>query len=181
MPLDTIRGWLGLGTAPADQPSHAPLRHLVDTLEHLEPVRARHLARFAYLLGRVALADQQVSPEETTAMETMVGREGGLTADQAIVVVGLAKSSNLLFGGVADFQVAQEFAVGATYDEKLALVRCLFGLASADATISVVEESEIHRIANHFKILPQDLMALRLSHAQFLPGLSARPRQARVT
>ncbi len=176
MPLDTIRGWLGLGTSAADEPSHAPLRDLVDTLEHLEPARARHLARFAYLLGRVAHADQQVSADETTAMETMVGREGGLTTEQAIVVVGLAKSSNLLFGGVADFQVAQEFAVGASYDEKLGLMRCLFGLASADATISVAEESEIHLIGNHFKILPQDLMALRLSHAQFLPGLSPRKR-----
>jgi len=176
MPLDTIRAWLGLGQTPADEPSHAPLRDLVDTLEHLEPARARHLARFAYLLGRVAHADQQVSPEETAAMEAMVARAGGLTAAQAIVVVGLAKSSNLLFGGVADFQVAQEFAVGASYDEKLALLRCLFGLASADATISVAEESEIHRIANHFKILPHDLTALRLAHAQFLPGLSARPR-----
>ena len=176
MPIDTIRGWLGLGASRPEEPDQAPLRRLVDTLEHLEPARARQLARFAYLLGRIAHADQHVSDDETRAMEAIVVQEGALTADQAIVVVGLAKSTNLLFGGVADFQVAQDFAGGAAYDEKLALMRCLFRLASADATISVAEESEIHRIANHFKILPQDLMALRLSHAQFLPGLSARPR-----
>ena len=107
-------------------------------------------------------------------MEAIVVQEGALTAEQAIVVVGLAKSSNLLFGGTADFEVAREFAEAATYEEKLALARCLFRVASTDATISMAEESEIHRIANHLKILPEDLTALRVTHARFLPGLSER-------
>ncbi|MCC6992388.1 MAG: TerB family tellurite resistance protein, partial [Acidobacteria bacterium] len=126
MPFNTIRAWLGFAEQPAAEPDHAPLRDLVDTLEHLEPERARVLARFAYVLGRVAHADRHISPEETRAMETIVAEEGGLSADQAIVVVGLAKSSNSLFGGTADFQVAQEFADSATYEQKLALVRGLF-------------------------------------------------------
>ncbi len=176
MPIDTIRTWLGLGTGQLDPPEQAPLRDLIETLEHLEPDRARHLARFAYLLGRVAHADQHVSPEETRAMEALVVEQGELTAEQAIVVVALAKSSNLMFGGTADFLVAQEFAEAATYEQKLALARCLFRVASTDAAISVAEESEIHRIASHLKILPHDLTMLRVSHAQFLPGLSPRRR-----
>jgi uncharacterized tellurite resistance protein B-like protein len=176
MPLDTIRTWLGLGTGQLDPPEQTPLRDLIETLEHLEPGRARHLARFAFLLGRVAHADQHVSPEETRAMEALVVAEGALTAEQAVVVVGLAKSSNLMFGGTADFLVAQEFAAAATYEQKLALARCLFRVASTDAAISIAEESEIHRIASHFKILPHDLTALRVAHAKFLPGLSSRPR-----
>jgi uncharacterized tellurite resistance protein B-like protein len=144
MPIDTIRTWLGLGPTQLAAPDHAPLRDLVETLEHLEPERARHLARFAYLLGRVAHADQHVSPEETRAMEALVVEAGALTADQAVVVVGLAKSSNLMFGGTADFLVAQEFAETASYDQKLALARCLFRVAATDASISVAQESEIH-------------------------------------
>lgn len=176
MPLNTIRNWMGLGSErpeTPETPQHAPLRDLVETLEHLEPTRARHLARFAYLLGRVAHADSHISPEETRAMEVVVVEEGALTADQAIVVVGLAKSSNLLFGGTADFQVAQEFAEAATYDEKLALARCLFRVAATDAKISMAEESEIHRIANQLKIQPKDLTSLRVAHARYLPGLSS--------
>lgn len=178
MPIDTIRGWLGLGAARPEEPdqTQAPLRRLVDTLEHLEPAHARQLARFAYLLGRIAHADQHVSDDETRAMEALVVQESAVTAEQAIVVVGLAKSTNLLFGGVADFQVAQEYAAAATYEEKLALLRCLFTLAAVDASISVAEESEIHRIATHFKILPHDLTALRVAYARSLPGLSGRPR-----
>jgi uncharacterized tellurite resistance protein B-like protein len=176
MALDTIRSWLGLGSARPEATEPAALRDLVDTLEHLEPDEARHLARFAYLLGRVAHADQHVSPEETRAMEALVAQEGGLSADQSVVVVGLAKSANLLFGGTADFEVAREFAETASYEEKLALARCLFRVASTDEAISVAEESEIHRIASHLRIQPQDLTALRVSHARFLPGLSPRPQ-----
>jgi uncharacterized tellurite resistance protein B-like protein len=173
MPVKTIRSWLGLDRA--DAPEHAPLRDLVSALDRLEPERARHLARFAYLLGRVAHADRHVSEDEMRAMESLVQQHGGLDADQAVLVVSLAKTSNLLFGGTADFIVAQEFGERASYDEKLALARCLFAVGSADESISTAEESEIHRIMNHLKILPEDLTRLRLEHRPFLPGLSSRP------
>lgn len=174
MPLDTIRRWLGLGTVPLDTPDQAPLRALIETLEHLEPDRARHLARFAYLLGRIAHADQHVSPEETRAMEAILVEEGALTSEQAVVVVGLARSTHLMFASTADFEVARDFGKAATYDQRLALARCLFHVAAIDETISVAEESEIHRIAALLKIQPADLTALRISHRQRLPGLSLR-------
>jgi uncharacterized tellurite resistance protein B-like protein len=174
MPLGAIRSWLGLDRNATPEP--APLRDLIDALDRLEPERARHLARFAYLLGRVAHADRDISDEERAAMESLVRDHGGITADQAILVVGLAKTSNLLFGGTADFIVAQEFAETASYDEKLALARCLFSVGAADAAISMAEEAEIHRIMNHLKILPADLTRLRVEHRAFLPGLSDRPR-----
>lgn len=172
MPINSLLSWLGVTRTAA--PEHAPLRELVDALDRLEPDRARHLARFAYLLGRVAHADRRVSPEETQAMERLVSEQGGLAADQAMLVVALAKTSNTMFGGTADFQVAQEFAETATYDEKLALATCLFAVAATDDSISMAEETEIHRITNQLKIQPQDLTALRVEHRRFLPGV-ARP------
>jgi uncharacterized tellurite resistance protein B-like protein len=170
MPLKSLRAWLGVDRSrPADL---APLRETLDALDHLEPDRARYLAAFAYLLGRVAHADQQVSPEETHAMESLVRDHGRLSRKQAMVVVQLAKSSNLLFGGTADFLVAREFAALSTYEEKLALTRCLFALGAADASISLTEEGEIHRIARELRIEPSDLIALRVAHQRHLPGLS---------
>jgi uncharacterized tellurite resistance protein B-like protein len=171
VPLNSLLAWLGLGRAEA--PAHAPLRELVEALDRLEPDRARHLARFAYLLGRVAHADRHVSAEETQAMERLVTDEGGLTRDQAMLVVALSKTSNQLFGGTADFQVAQEFAETTTYDEKLALARCLFAVAATDSAISMAEETEIHRITNQLKIEPGDLTALRVQHRKFLPGVKS--------
>ena len=176
MPISKLRAWLGLDRAGAAEP--APLRDVVDALDRLEPDRARYLARFAYLLGRVAHADRVVSDEETRAMETLVKDEGGIDAELAALVVSLAKSSNLLFGGTADFLVAQEYAGSASYEQKLALASCLFAVAATDEVISMAEETEIHRITNQLRIEPQDLTRLRLAHRAYLPGLSRGPRPA---
>jgi uncharacterized tellurite resistance protein B-like protein len=89
MPINSIRAWLGLDN-PVSQPDAAPLRETLDALDHLEPERARYLAAFAYLLGRVAHADQHVSPEETAAMEALVREHGQLPQEHAMVVVHLA-------------------------------------------------------------------------------------------
>jgi len=166
-----LLSWLGVDGARDAQES-TPLRELIETLDRLDPARARYLARFAYLLGRVAHADREVSPGETRAMEALVVREGGLTADQATVVIGLAKTSNMFFGGTADYQVALEFGDAATYDEKMSLGRCLFAVASSDRQISMAEEAEIHRILNQLRILPEDLTKLRVEHGRYLPGRS---------
>jgi uncharacterized tellurite resistance protein B-like protein len=170
MPLKSLRAWLGVDRPEAAE--SAPLRETLDALDHMEPARARHLAAFAYLLGRVAHADQHVSPEETRAMERLLREHGGLTQDQAMVVVQLAKTSNLLFGGTANFIVARDFAATATYEEKLALMRCLFALSAADAAISMTEEGELHQIARELRVEPSDLIRLRVAHQRHLPGLS---------
>ena len=167
--ISSLRSWLKLGDTPT--PEQAPLRELIDALGRLDPDRARYLARFAYLLGRVGHADHHVSPEETRTMELLLIEEGQLSADQAMLVVSLAKTSNLLFGGTANFTVAQEFSETATGDEKLALARCLFAVAASDDNISMAEESEIHRITNQLRIRHQDLTALRVQYRRSLPGL----------
>jgi uncharacterized tellurite resistance protein B-like protein len=171
MPLESFRAWLGLGPLQESR-EPAPLRETLDALDHLEPERARFLAAFAYILGRVAHADSRVSPEETRAMEAIVRDEGQLAPDQAAVVVKLATKSNLLFGGTADFLVAREFSTLATYEQRLSLLRCLFALSSIDNSISLAEEGELHRIANELRIDRADLVALRVAHQQHLPGLS---------
>ena len=63
MPLGSLRAWLGLDREETNE--YAPLRDILERLDHLPPDRARYLAAFAYLLGRVAGADQHVSAGET--------------------------------------------------------------------------------------------------------------------
>ena len=166
-----LRSWLGVHdeSGPAQQDA---LRELLEALDRLEPERARFLAAFAYLLGRIAHADQHVSPEETRAMEEHVAHEGQLPRDQAMLVVGLAKTSNVLFGGTANFLVAREFEKTATYEQKLALIHCLFAVSAAEGRISVAEEGEIQRVARELKVEPADIVRLRLAYRDQLPGLS---------
>lgn len=168
MPIKSIRAWLGLDQPETPEP--APLRDVLAVLDHLEPERARYLAAFAYLLGRVAHADQHVSPEETRAIETALMDHGELTQEQAMLVTQLAKTNNLLFGGTANFLIAREFAEAATYEQKLALLRCIFAVSASDDAISVSEESELHRLARELRIDAPDLLALRMEHQRHLPG-----------
>lgn len=178
MPLKSLRAWLGVDTPEkqdrTEEQKFAPLRETLDALDHLEPDRARYLAAFAYLLGRVAHADQHVSPEETSAMETLVREQVDLSQDQAMIVVQLAKTSNLLFGGTANFLVAREFSKLATQEQKLALMRCLFAVSVADEAISMAEERELHKIAKELGIDRSSLVALRVAHKRHLPGMSRK-------
>jgi uncharacterized tellurite resistance protein B-like protein len=166
--MKAIREWLGLGTK---EPDYAPLRETLEALDHLEPDRARYLAAFAYLLGRVAHADQHVSAEETRLMETLIAEHGEIERDQAMLVVQLAKTSNLLFGGTANYLVAREFAELASYEQKLALMRCVFAVSSSDDAISMVEEGEIHKLARELRVEQADLVALRVTYRKHLPGM----------
>jgi uncharacterized tellurite resistance protein B-like protein len=167
-----LRSWLGIADDTTSG-HHDVLRDVLDALDRLEPDRARYLAGFAYLLGRIAHADQHVSPAETRAMEDHVADEGEIPREQAMLVVGLAQTNARLFGGTANFLVAREFAQSATYEQKLALVRCLFAVSAAEGRISVEEEGEIQRVARELKVEHGDLVRIRLAYRDHLPGLSS--------
>ncbi len=144
------------------------IRRLVASLDRLEPERARYVAAFAYVLARVALADRVVGEAETRAMERLVAQHAGLPEEQAIIVVQLAKSQTLLFGGTEDFLVTREFDRIASLEQKLALLECLFAVSAAEGGIATVEDNEIRRIAIELKIPHDEYIRVRLAHRQDL-------------
>ena len=83
------------------------------------------------MLGRVARADEHISEEETKAMEKLLAEHGGLPPDQAMLVVSIAKTTNLMFGASADFAITQEFTDATTYADRVALARCLMAIGAA--------------------------------------------------
>lgn len=167
-----FRTWLKVD--PATEDSQDAIRTVLDALDQMEPERARYLAQFAYLLGRVAHADQHVSADETRLMEQLVANEGDLPSDQAMLVVALAQTSSRLFGGTENFIVARDFAAVASYEQKLSLVRCLFAVSAVEGRISIAEEREIQRTARELRVESADLVRLRLEYRRHLPGLSDR-------
>ena len=168
----TLQAWLGIAdTSPAPEPG--PLRELLGALDRLDPTRAQFLARFAFLLGRVARVDEHFSEEEGRAMEIVLVEQAHLPAAQAMLVVNLAKTSKQMFSATTDFTVTQEFADTASYEERLALANCLFAVAGSDARISTTEEAELHRIVNQLRIEGPDLRQIRLLYRPMLPGLGS--------
>jgi len=155
------------GTAAETQ----AMRRIIEKLEELEPERARYLAAFAYILGRVAHADLRISEEETGAMERIVMQEGGLPEPQAVLVVQIAKSQNIHFGGTENFLVTREFNRLATREQKIALLHCLFGVSASDESISTVEDNEIRKISRELEFTHWDFIAVRLAHREHLAVL----------
>ena len=174
--------WKMLGVDPkqwlSGEPSGAAasaqtdtVRKIVRALDSMEPARARHLAAFAYLLSRVAFADQSISPEETAAMERLVMEHGKLPEEQAVLIVQMAKSQTLLFSGTENYLVAQEFAKITSHEEKLALLHCLYGVSAADQNISVAEDNEIAKLSIELKLPHEDYIAVRMKYREFLAVL----------
>jgi uncharacterized tellurite resistance protein B-like protein len=175
----SILDLLGLARRLADSRSAGSdtdtVRRIVSALDRLEPERARYIAAFGYVLARVALADRVITEEETRAMEEMVRRHGGLPEEQAVIVVQLAKSQNLLFGGTEDFLVTREFDRIATLEQKLALLECLFAVSAAEGGIATVEDNEIRRIAIELKIPHDQYIRVRVAHRKELNVLQKPP------
>jgi uncharacterized tellurite resistance protein B-like protein len=166
--------FLGLGQPASADPAQeetASVRRIVEALERMEPEAARRLARFAFVLGRVARADLTVSVEETRTMERIVIQRGGLSEAQAVIAVQIAKSQNALFGGTDDYLVTRELAASSTRDEKLALLDCCFAVSAADHDITGAEEAELRNVANELGLSQADLVAARTAYRDSLAVL----------
>ncbi len=180
----TIWKLLGLQGARGREPGGAEqgeasdaVREIIDHLERLEPDRARHIASFAYVLGRVAHADLDISREETRAMERIVRALGGLEEEEAILVVQIAKAQHRLFGSTDSYVVTREFSRTSTREQKTALLECLFAVSAADQTVSGAEESEIRRVAGELDLTHADFIAARLKFRQHIGALKGDPKE----
>jgi uncharacterized tellurite resistance protein B-like protein len=143
----------------------------------MEPEHARFIAAFAFILCRVARADLRISSSETRAMERIVVERGGLPEEQAILVVQMAKTQSTLFGGTENFLVTREFNKIATREQKLALLDCLFALAS-DEMISTTEDNEISRICKELQLSHDDFVSVRMAYREHRAVLKKPSRPA---
>jgi len=161
-----------------DHPSRETetIRKISESLDLLEPEKAKYVAAFAYLLCRVARADLNISLLESRMMERIVVEIGGLPEDQAVLVVQIAKTQNRIFGGTENFLVAREFGALASHEQKLALVHCLYSVAAADELISTLEDNEISQIADELRIEHGDFIKVRSAYRDSLAVLK-RPQE----
>ena len=159
----SISNWLQQLRSHAQQPSQETdtVRKIVNKLDQMPPEQARYIAAFAYILSRVARADMNISAQEVAEMERRVMAVGGLSEDQAILVVQIAKTQATLFGGTENFLVTREFDNMATREQKLDLLHCLFGVAAADDSISEAESHTIRQISRELQLEHEDFIRVR--------------------
>ncbi len=154
------------------------VRRIVSRLEAMDPEKARYVAAFAYILGRVAHADQDISAQETSAMEAAVARFGGLREEESILVVQIAKSQNRLVGGTENFLVTREFSKIASQEQKAHLLDCLFAISAADESISPTEESQIRQIASELGFSHRDYVVERSRYSKYREVMKSFRRKA---
>jgi uncharacterized tellurite resistance protein B-like protein len=147
--------------ADAEGAASDSVREIADALDRLDPARARYLAAFAYVLGRVAHVDLDVSADETREMERILQRLAALSETEAILIVRIAKSQHQLFGATESYVVTRDFARTASLEEKGTLLECLFAVSASDGVVSGVEEAEIRRIAGELDLSHTDFVAAR--------------------
>jgi uncharacterized tellurite resistance protein B-like protein len=174
MSLWSTLGFESIRDAPPEGGSDAVAR-IASALQRLPPERARYLAGFAYLLGRVAHADQHLSPEETRAMRRLVSEHGDLDAGEVELAVEMAQEQARLFGATENFVVARELQGSISRDQKLALIDCLFAVGAADETISTLEDNEIRRISSELRLTHGDFISVRRKYRDQLGVLKAKP------
>jgi uncharacterized tellurite resistance protein B-like protein len=158
---------------PASSAETETVRKITEALDRLEPERARYIAAFAYLLGRIARADLQISPEETRVMERIVIEKGDVPEEQAIIVVQIAKTQNVLFGATENYLVSREFNAIASHEQKLTLIDCMYAVAAADESISTVEDNEVRQVADELRIEHKDFIAIRSAYRNYLAVLKS--------
>lgn len=167
----SILRWLGLKPEPTGDDDVSTLRKITAELDSLPKERARYVAAFSYVLGRVAHADRDISPEEIREMEHIVREHGKLPTEQAILVVQMAKSQAMLFGSTENFVVTRELRDMTSREEKLTILDSLFAIASADAIVSVVESNEIRQISDELGLEHRDYVGVRSRYRDSLAEL----------
>jgi uncharacterized tellurite resistance protein B-like protein len=151
------------------------VRRITDALDRIEPERAKYIAAFAFLMARAARADLKISSLETHAMERIVTEHSGLPEEQAVIVVQIAKSQNILLGATENFLVSREFKGMSSHADRMALLDCLFAVASADQSISTIEDNEISQIADELRIEHRDFISIRSKYRKDLAVLQGSP------
>jgi len=156
-----------LGLARSDPPPRSRLTAAVrEHLERLPPERAEFVAAFAGLLARVARADTDVSDAERRALGRVIKRSAGLSAAESEAVADTVVHHTTTLAGIDYSSLTSTFNELGSQADKEKLIDCLYAVATADSTVSVVEDEEIRQVAR----------ALLLTHAQFI-GIRTRYKE----
>jgi uncharacterized tellurite resistance protein B-like protein len=137
------------------------VREIAAKLERLPAETARYLAGFAYVLARVANADMKIAAAEADEMRRTVRILAELSADEADLVVEIAKSQARLLGGTENYVVTREFRRNSTPIQRAQLLECLYAVTAADGTISTAESREIANVAEELGFTRAEANALR--------------------
>ncbi len=165
-----------LGLSRGDPPSSHPLTSAIRArLDRLPDARAEYVAAFAGLLVRVAYADRTITEPERAALRDQLVARAGLTPDEADTVADLLVHEAI--AGIEYSALTRTFNEIASEAEKEQLLDCLYAVATADDSASLVEDDEIRAVARALMLSHEQFIAVRLRYKdklEILQGLRGR-------
>jgi uncharacterized tellurite resistance protein B-like protein len=152
------------------------LAAIKDRLARLPAKRAELVAAFAGLLVRVANADDDISDAERRVLRELVAAHAGLTADESAAVADIVVHQTAELAGIDYALLSRTFNEIGSVADKENLIDCLYAIATADDTVSVIEDDEIHRVARALLVSHTQLIAIRTRYREKLEVLRGMRR-----
>ncbi len=162
-----------LGWAEASPPPERLAATIQARLTSLTPARAEFVAAFAGLLVRVAYADRSVSEGERAVLGPLLAANAGLPAAEAEAVVEIVTHQATTLEGISYASLTRAFNGIASAEEKERLIDCLFAVATAEGSISLVEDEEVRAVARALLLSHQQLIAVRSRYKDQLEVIQA--------
>ena len=159
-------------TAESLEGETSSVRMIGAALSGLPPARARYVAAFAYLLGRAAYANMEVSEAERREI-AHIGEVAGLDAETAKLVMDMSTTLSTEFGATEDFLVTREFKAISTMEERHRLLRACFLVMAADDEIDANEAWLVNRVAEELDVERTDLNQIRAEFHERLASVKA--------
>jgi len=147
------------GSVSADLARQQAVRNILRELDRLDPARARYLAALAFVLSRVADADHVICEAEVRRIETILGEEGRLPSEQAMLVAEIAKHRLELADCWVQYRESRDLRPLLDEQRRQRLLRCLYAVAEADGRLAPEEVGEIRQIATELGFADSELSA----------------------
>jgi len=137
-----------MGEGAKSEDPATTIRSTVRQLDAIDPETAGFLNALAFILMRVADADQRLADEERAHMEHILVECAGLTPEQGVLVVEIARHRARLADCGCSYGTSRWLRCELDDDRRQRVLDCLYAVAAADGHTSRSEENEIHQIAS---------------------------------
>lgn len=149
------------------------VQRIANELDAIPDDRALYLATFAYILGRAAHADSDVSKDEMRTMQNIVQALGHIPNEQAALVIEIASGQVRIFGGAENYAITRSFRDISTPEQRRELLECVFAVSAADRSITVDEETQIRQISNELGLTHKEFIQTKSDYAEHLEALKS--------
>ena len=152
------------GSTPSSKSSEDPksVQVLLEKLQPLSDEKARELACLAYVLGRIAAADEEITADESSSISALLQERGGLSLEQAALVTEVALGEARHMGGTQDYLVTRQLQTLVSRKRREEILDCLLAVAAADGSICSQEESELKAVSRQLGFQNKEFLELNI-------------------